>query len=79
MSSAIVDVAELPHRLQELLTLVGNGAEIILTEHGVPRARLLPPPPPKTAARVPDLHPGAMQAADDFVAELPQDFWLGAS
>jgi hypothetical protein len=29
--------------------------------------------------RLPGLHPGAMQAAEDFDAPLPDDFWMGRS
>jgi hypothetical protein len=29
------------------------------------------------AARVPGLHPGAIQSAADFDAPLPDDFWTG--
>jgi hypothetical protein len=42
-----------------------------------PRARLVPlgPPPPRVAG----LHPGALQAAPDFDAPLPDDSWAGQS
>jgi antitoxin (DNA-binding transcriptional repressor) of toxin-antitoxin stability system len=76
MTTAI-DVRELPARLEEALALASAGGEVILLEGSTPRARLVPlgPPPPRVAG----LHPGALQAAPDFDAPLPDDFWAGQS
>jgi hypothetical protein len=46
-----------------------------VTEDGVPRARLLPLQALQpVASRVPGLHPGAIQPADDFDEPLPEEF-----
>jgi antitoxin (DNA-binding transcriptional repressor) of toxin-antitoxin stability system len=71
-----IDIRDLPARLGEALAAVATGAEVVLTDGPTPRARLVPLPPP-TAARKPGLHPGAMTAAPDFDAELPDEFWAG--
>ena len=74
MATAI-DVRELPARLDEALAVASAGGEVILLEGSTPRARLVPlgPAPPRVAG----LHPGAIQAAADFDAPLPDDFWAG--
>jgi antitoxin (DNA-binding transcriptional repressor) of toxin-antitoxin stability system len=76
MATAI-DIRELPARLEEALALASAGGEVILLDGSIPRARLVPfgPAPPRVAG----LHPGALQAAPDFDAPLPDDFWAGAS
>jgi antitoxin (DNA-binding transcriptional repressor) of toxin-antitoxin stability system len=73
--SATIDLRELPARLEEALALVSSGREVILTDGVTPRARLVPCG--ETGPRVPGLHAGAFQAAPDFDAPLPDDFWGG--
>jgi antitoxin (DNA-binding transcriptional repressor) of toxin-antitoxin stability system len=73
--SIAFDIRELPARLEESLTILTSGGEVILTEGGVPRARLVPYGGARP--RIPGLHAGAIQAAPDFDAPLPDDFWAG--
>jgi antitoxin (DNA-binding transcriptional repressor) of toxin-antitoxin stability system len=73
--STIIDLRDLPVRLEEALAIVASGREVILTDGPTPRARLVPCAEP--SPRVPGLHPGALQAAPDFDAPLPDDFWAG--
>ena len=73
----LIDVRELSRRLEEVLASVAAGNEIIVTDGAIPRARLLPLA--SAAPRTPGLHPGALQAAPDFDAPLPDDFWTGQS
>jgi antitoxin (DNA-binding transcriptional repressor) of toxin-antitoxin stability system len=75
MTPIQVEVHELPARFAELLALAAAGAEVIVTEGNIPRARLLPLT--GVADRVPGLHQGAIQTADDFDAPLPDEFWTG--
>jgi antitoxin (DNA-binding transcriptional repressor) of toxin-antitoxin stability system len=75
MSTTTIDIQELPSRFGEIVSLAATGTEIIVTEGNVPRAKLVPLP--SGQPRVPNLHPGAFQIADDFDAPLPDDFWLG--
>jgi antitoxin (DNA-binding transcriptional repressor) of toxin-antitoxin stability system len=72
--STIIDIRDLPARLDEALALASSGGEVILTDGATPRARLVPLGPP---ARVAGLHAGAMQPAPDFDAPLPDAFWAG--
>ena len=72
MSTSIRD---LPVRLGETLAIVSSGREVLLTDGANARARLVPCAGPDL--RVPGLHAGAIQAAPDFDAPLPDDFWAG--
>jgi antitoxin (DNA-binding transcriptional repressor) of toxin-antitoxin stability system len=76
MTTAI-DIQELPTRLEEALALTSAGGEVILLDGSTPRARLVPLTP--TTQRTAGLHSGALQAAPDFDAPLPDDFWAGQS
>ncbi len=74
MVTKTVDIAEAQTHLKELLTLVQEGAEIILTEDDKPLARIAPLAPKK---RVLGLHEGTIWMSDDFDEPLPDEFWLG--
>jgi len=71
MVTRTIDVAEI--NLTDLLTLVQEGTEIILTKDEVPLARLLP----MKKTRTPGLHAGMIHASDDFDEPLGDEFWLG--
>jgi antitoxin (DNA-binding transcriptional repressor) of toxin-antitoxin stability system len=72
---ATIDIRELPARLEEALALVASGGEVILTDGADPRARIIPCG--GASPRVVGLHAGAFQAAPEFDAPLPDDFWIG--
>jgi prevent-host-death family protein len=63
--------------LKELIALVQQGAEILLTDDGTPVARLLPVEEVPKKERVLDMHPGTIWMSDDFDDPLPDEFWLG--
>jgi len=69
-------VQELPARFAEMLALAAAGTDVVVTDGGIPRARLLPLE--AGAGRVPGLDQGALQAADDFDAPLPEAFGTGS-
>ncbi len=77
MTTATIEVKDLPTKFEEIVSLAAAGTEVILTEGNVPRARLIPFP--EGQRRIPGLHPGAITTADDFDAPLPDHFWLGKS
>ena len=74
MGTKTVEISEAQGQLAELVAQAAAGTEIVLMEGDTPRARLV-----AVAAgyvpRVPGLHPGSMEASDDFDAPLPEEFW----
>lgn len=74
MLTKTVDVREIHANLQELLSLVREGTEIVLTDGTTPLARLVPialSPAPRVAG----LHAGAIWTSEDFDEPLPEEFW----
>jgi antitoxin (DNA-binding transcriptional repressor) of toxin-antitoxin stability system len=45
----------------------------------MPVARIVPYKASAMAERIPDLHPDAMVASDDFDEPLPDSFWTGSA
>jgi antitoxin (DNA-binding transcriptional repressor) of toxin-antitoxin stability system len=76
MLTKTVDVSEAQTRLKELLSLVLEGAEIVLTEDSTPIACFVPIASP-TTPRIAGLHPGAICISDDFDEPLLEEFWTG--
>jgi antitoxin (DNA-binding transcriptional repressor) of toxin-antitoxin stability system len=74
MNTVTVDVAELPSRLQELVTLARNGAEVVVRDATGPVAKLIPAAPAQREW-VLGLHPGAMIMAPDFNDYLDEENW----
>jgi antitoxin (DNA-binding transcriptional repressor) of toxin-antitoxin stability system len=74
MVTKTVDVKETPTNLEELLLLVREGAEILLTEDDKPIARITPVAPKQ---RILGLHEDSIWTSDDFDEPLSDDFWLG--
>ena len=62
--------------LKELLALVREGTEVLLTEDDTPVTRIVPVEK-KPRKRVMGLHAGMWEVSDDFDAPLPDEFWLG--
>ncbi len=75
MKPRTIDVQKNHIEIQELISLLKAGEEIILTEGDKPIARILPVESPKPTKRIPDLHPNSVWMSDDFDAPLPDNFW----
>jgi prevent-host-death family protein len=71
-----VTLTEAPTRLEELVRLVQQGIEIIITEGDTPVARLVPAVS-ADHPRIAGLDQGKVWMSDDFNEELPDEFWLG--
>lgn len=78
MHEKTVDLRQTPTNLQDLLSLIRTGTEIILTEGATPLARVVPIPS-SSMPRVAGLHTGAIWVSDDFDEELPEVFWTGTA
>ncbi len=80
MSIKTIDLDETPASLDELLGLLRNNDEILLTKGAVPLARLSGAGETISSnlPRVAGLHVGTTTwVSDDFDAPLPDEFWLG--
>lgn len=78
MQTKTVELSEAQDKLADLVAQAAAGMEIVLTEGNTPRARLVAVAP-HGMQRVPGLHPGGMEAADDFDAPLPDELWTGTA
>jgi len=75
--STTIEIQDAQNRLGELVKEAAGGTDVVLTDAGVPVARLTPIPQPKAAPRIPGLHAGTVWMSDDFNDPLPDEFWLG--
>lgn len=71
-----IEIKDLPARLDELVSWTASGREVVLTEDGIPLARVVPCIAP-TRERIPGLHPGAIVPTVDFDEPLGDEFWSG--
>jgi antitoxin (DNA-binding transcriptional repressor) of toxin-antitoxin stability system len=78
MHEKTVDLQQTPTNLEDLLSLIRAGTEIILTEGVTPLARVVPITS-SSMPRVAGLHAGAIWVSDDFDEELPEPFWTGTA
>jgi antitoxin (DNA-binding transcriptional repressor) of toxin-antitoxin stability system len=78
MSTKIVTVQEAEGHLLELMALVEQGEEVVITHNDQPKVKLvaLVKPPQK---RVFGQHRGQVWMSPDFDDPLPDDFWLSGS
>lgn len=78
MLTQTIDIAKEQMNIKELLSLLKEDTEIVLTEGNTPIARLLSVKPSgSNSPRIPDLHPNAIIISEDFDEPLPDKFWLG--
>jgi len=67
MNSKIVDVSEAQTHLNDLLSLVEQGTQVIISQDKIPMARLMPLVlPNKLPPRIPGLHAGSTWTSKDF-------------
>jgi prevent-host-death family protein len=74
MSAKTVELREAQANLKDLLTLVAQGTEIVVTDGTIPVARLVPVKSCSTP-RTAGLHAGAIWSSEDFDHPLPDTFW----
>jgi len=70
MLTKTVDIYKTKVGLQDLISLVISGTEILFVEDDTPLARLIP-----IGQRVAGLHHGAILTSESFDEPLPEDFW----
>jgi antitoxin (DNA-binding transcriptional repressor) of toxin-antitoxin stability system len=78
MSTKTVTVQETEGHLLELIALVEQGEEVVITHDDQPKVKLVPlvKLPPK---RMFGQHRGQVWMSPDFDDPLPDDFWLSGS
>ncbi len=82
MSNRTFDLTQLPISLIELLSLIQDHQEIVITNDNIPVARLTRLNPinqmswQSEKTPTPGLNIGAMVMSDDFDESLPDEFWL---
>ncbi|MFU8858210.1 MAG: type II toxin-antitoxin system Phd/YefM family antitoxin [Deferrisomatales bacterium] len=74
MDTKTIDVRKSQIQLPELMRWVRAGTEVLLSEGGLPLARVVPIPGAPTQ-RKPGLHPGAVTTTADFDEPLDDEFW----
>ena len=76
MVTKSIDISVSKPDLQELLSEVAEGIEIIFVDGNIPVARLTPVQGMQSTRKA-DLSKGAILTSDDFDEPLPDQFWLG--
>lgn len=81
MTAKTVTIEEAQAHLQEILSLVEQGKEVIIAKGKEPLAKLTPLPKQDKdrASRVFGEYHGDIWVSDDFDTPLPDTFWLGSS
>ena len=71
-----VNLDKVEKQLADLLAMVKQGGEVVITQNGKPIARLASVAP-KKKKRIAGLNRGSIWTSEDFDAPLPDEFWLG--
>jgi len=74
MLKKTVDVREPQTSLQDLVSLIREGTEVVLIEGATPLAHVIPIVAP-SKKRVARLHSGKIWTSEDFDEPLPEDYW----
>jgi len=72
MLAKTIDIRSERTDLDNLLSLIAEGFEVLLIDGETPLARLVP-----IGKRVAGLHAGAIWTSEDFDEPLPEGFWTG--
>lgn len=75
MEATVFELDQLPPEIVKAVKSATPSSELVIVDHGLPVAHIVVGPQP--GPRVPGLHPGSIQVADDFDAPLPDEFWTG--
>ncbi len=76
MPEQTVNIEKIEKQLSDLLAIVSDGDEVVISQNGKPLARLEPIAVNKKK-RIAGLNRGMILTDDDFDAPLPDEFWLG--
>lgn len=76
MPTQTVNVDEAKSQLADLITIAAEGGEVIITQDGKPRARLIPVAQAAKKKRIAGLNRGSIWTSEDFDKPLPDEFWM---
>ena len=76
MSIHEITVDEADGHLADLIKLVENGQEVVITQSNQAKIKLVACPV-KKSSRVAGLHENAIQMKEDFNEPLDDNFWIG--
>lgn len=75
MLTKIIDIRQNQIKLPELISLLQENEEIVITDGNIPVAHLTSIN--DSSLRTPDLYPHSIIISEDFDEPLPDEFWLG--
>jgi antitoxin (DNA-binding transcriptional repressor) of toxin-antitoxin stability system len=76
MMTKTIDIHAANISIDEVLSLIRQGTEVIMTEANTQLAHIIPCFPLRQE-RIAGLHTGAIWTSDDFDEPLPEEFWTG--
>ena len=76
MVTKTIDIHTAQISLEDILSLIRQGTEIIMTDANTQLAHIVPCFPVRKE-RIAGLHAGAIWTSDDFDDPLPDEFWTG--
>ncbi len=74
MITKTIDVQNVQISIEDILSLVRQGTDVLFTDANMPLARMIPLKTPPTT-RIAGLHQEAIRTSDDFDDPLPEEFW----
>jgi antitoxin (DNA-binding transcriptional repressor) of toxin-antitoxin stability system len=76
MFTKTIDVQTRAISLNDVVSLIRQGNDILVTDANIPLACIIPWSK-SNAPRIAGLHAGAIWTSDDFDEPLPDEFWTG--
>ena len=77
MTVKTIEVDDTQEQMKNLLSLVQQDIEVVITQNETPIAKVVPLVEYSPVKRVAGLNRGSTSMSDDFDEPLEDDFWLG--
>lgn len=77
MFTKTIELQASPVSLNDVLSLIREGNNVLVTEASIPIARIIPYSQSRSP-RIGGLHTGAIWTSDDFDEPLSDEFWTGS-
>ncbi len=79
MATKNISLADAENHLPDLIHMVEQGDEVVLTDHDQPKAKLVAVVNKNDRPRIFGRFRGKIHMADDFNDPLPDDFWMSGN